>query len=275
MTEATRAYPADRRRPPALRLMESPWDTMGLAAQALPAQVTARLTRLSRVESVDLPTVMLAAWGLLLGAGRAGPDIGFNYLVCNRLPAADTGSPHAGLFVDPHPMRLRIAGDHRLHAWLKEVQRHQATRESRAPVPLAGLRPGYGTSGGSPSSGSLVLIQGVEPCPVPMSTGWHTSPDATIRDSFPLMLTVYLGEYLGLELRYRHTDYSAAAAEALLGRLGRVLTGFARGGMQRLGSIVSQAGNDEWERASPAAGSLMPDYKPMHPGPPGAGRLSL
>ncbi|HET7866225.1 MAG TPA: condensation domain-containing protein [Burkholderiaceae bacterium] len=273
MNEATQTYPADRRRAPALRVKDCLWDAMGQAAQALPAQVTARLTRLSRVESVDLPTVMLAAWGLLLDAGRAGPDIGFNYQVCSRPPMADAGSPDANLIVGPHAIRLRVASDQRLHAWLKEVQRHQAAGESRSPMTLAGLRPGTGTRGDSPLSDSLVLIHGVEPCPVPTSMGWHTSPHADTRDSFPLTLTVHLGEYLGLVLRYRHTDYSAAAAESLLGRLGRVLTGFARGGMQRLGSIAAQAAHDEWERASPAAGALMPDYKPMRPGP-GAGPLS-
>lgn len=273
MNEATQIYPADRRRVPALRVKHCLWDAMGQAAQALPAQVTARLTRLSRVESVDLPTVMLAAWGLLLDADRAGPDIGFNYLVCNRPPMADAGSPDANLIDGLQAMHLRIASDQRLHAWLKEVQRHQAASVSRSAMTLAGLRPGTGTRGNSPLSDSLVLVHGVAPGPGPTSTGWDTSPHAATCDSFPLTLTVHLGEYLGLVLRYRHTDYSAAGAESLLSRLGRVLTGFARGGTQRLGSIAAQAANDEWEQASPAAGALMPDYKPMRPGP-SAGPLS-
>ncbi len=253
---------ADGARTPALH-------EQALEALMLPAEITARLTRLSRVESVGLATVMLAAWGLLLCTCNAEPEVLFGYTTSGRLPEPEhSGSPGGGR-INPLPLRLKITGDDRLGSWLREIQRHQLDHEAHGHLALADIQQCAGMRAEQLLFHNLVVVRHVTVDPLPWSGDGSLPFGAAIpgtgQSSIPLTLVIFPGEHLKLELVYRRALFSAAAIQALLARLGQLLTRFARGGTQRL-AWLSPSTEGEWNSAMSMADDMPIKFKPASTG---------
>jgi non-ribosomal peptide synthetase component F len=239
-----------------------------LEALMLPAEITARLTRLSRVESVGLATVMLAAWGLLLCTCNAEPEVLFGYATSGRLPEPEhSGSP--GGRINPLPLRLKITGDDRLGSWLREIQRHQLDHEAHGHLALADIQQCAGVCAEQLLFHNLVVVRHVTLDPLPWSgegsLPFGAATPGTGQSRIPLTLVIFPGEHLKLELVYRRALFSAAAIQALLARLGQLLTRFARGGTQRL-AWLSPSTEDEWDGAMSVASDASSKFKPASTG---------
>ena len=196
-------------------------DEQALETRALSIEATAQLARLARAEGVELGTLMLAAWGLLLSKYNGEPEVLFGY--------ATSESP-AGLRIHPLPLRLKIDGDRTLGAWLEEIQHRQRDHEGHGHLALADIQRCSGARGGQALFESLVALGGVE------------------RNDFALTLAVHPGERLALELAYRTASFDAATIATLLRRLEQLLASFVNGGAQTLAqlTLLSEA---ERERA--------------------------
>jgi hypothetical protein len=232
----------------------------------LPAEITARLTRLSRVEYVSLATVMLAAWGLLLSTYHGKPDVLVAYAAGDRLSELGHSGAQAGGLNNLQPLHLRIDGDRRLGSWLQEIQSHQLNHEAIGHLALADILHCGRVRAEPPLFHSLVVVKNTEPNPAPWSESAMLACVAGLRGirlgGIPLTLLACPGEHLRLELIYGCTPANAATIRALLGRLGQLLARFARGGAQRL-TRLSQSSQGESNDASPVADEVQTSLKPV------------
>src|SRR6185369_12670863 len=131
---------------------EEPAGTPGIAARrqdlALPAAVSTALRAMARRRRLTLNTLAQGAWALLLAQESGREDVVFGVTVAGRpadLPGAES---IAGPFLNTLPLRVEVAPERGLHAWLAALQEHQAVARRHEHAPLvdvqrwSGLPPG-------------------------------------------------------------------------------------------------------------------------------------
>ncbi|MGH8442730.1 MAG: amino acid adenylation domain-containing protein [Nevskiaceae bacterium] len=223
-----------------------------LETRMLPVEATARLTRLARAEGVGLGPLMFAAWGLLLSKYNAEPEVLFGYAASGRSPELAGSESLVGICINSLPLRLKIDGDCRLGAWLKEIQRRQLDHDDHGHFALADIQRCSGARGGQALFDSLVVVENYPLDRSVLSAAANlpriVAIESVEQNDFALNLAVYPGERLALKLAYRTALFDAQTIATLLRRLERLLASFARGGGQTLAqlSLLSEA---EQERA--------------------------
>ena len=118
-------------------------DTNAISAEQavqLSADVTERLNSLARQESLALNTLVQGTWALLLKRYTGQRDITFGASVSGRPAELNGIKQMIGLFTNTLPVRVEVAGEHRLLPWLKELQVQQLEARSYEYSPLADLR---------------------------------------------------------------------------------------------------------------------------------------
>ncbi len=219
----------------------------------LSAQDTARLVRMMQAEGVSLGTLMLAAWGLLLGKYAAEDEVLFGYTTSGRTAPVAGIDSMVGLFINSLPVRVRAEATDTVSALLRGIQRQQLDNEDHGFLPLPEIQRLSGARPGQALFDTLVVIENYP-------RDWALLASAgegdlkvhaiggTGQTSFGMNLVVYPGERLSLELAYQGRRFEDAAVATLLRRLGTLLAAFADGAAQPL-SQLSVLDADERRRA--------------------------
>jgi amino acid adenylation domain-containing protein len=191
-------------------------------ATELSAQVTRELNALARARGLTLNTVVQGAWALLLGAVTGRADLVFGATVAGRPPELPGAETMVGLFINTLPARIRLDPGETVTELFARLQDEQSRLHpfqhlglSRVQA-LAGVGELFDTvvvfenypSGGDISAAGEIRFTGM--------TGYDAN-------HYPLALLAAPGERLFLTVYYQPDLFDRATAQALTGRLARVL----------------------------------------------------
>jgi amino acid adenylation domain-containing protein/non-ribosomal peptide synthase protein (TIGR01720 family) len=197
-------------------------------ALSLSPALTGALGDLARRYDLTLNTIVQAAWALLLGRMSGRADVVFGVTVSGR-PAEIAGvETMVGLLINTVPLRVELRPGEPVAELLVRLQAAQARL---LPHQHLGLTEIQADAGLGALFDTLVVFEnypldrGRLDAPAPgLRVAGFAAEDAT---HYPVSLMAMPGERLELRLDYRPDLVAAATAEALSGRLERLLAGMA------------------------------------------------
>lgn len=219
----------------------------------LSAEDTSRLLRLVKAEGVSLSTLMLAAWGLLLGKYVAEDEVLFGYTTSGRSAAVDGIESMVGLFINSLPVRVRADGTQTVASLLRQIQSQQLDNEDHGFLSLPEIQRVSGAKPGQALFDTLVVVENYpRDWSLLASAGDDglkvRSIEGASRTSFGLNLIAYPGERLMLELAYQCLQFDDDATAMLLRRLSNLLSSIAAGATRTIAQL-SLLDADESARA--------------------------
>ncbi|MET9611076.1 amino acid adenylation domain-containing protein, partial [Streptomyces sp. NPDC006512] len=189
----------------------------------LPAELTARLTDVSRTGGFTLNTLLQAAWALVLGQLTGRTDVVFGGTVSGRPPQVAGVESMIGLFINTLPVRVALDPAETLGALLDRLQTQQAALMDHQYLGLTDLQQ---TAGLGELFDTLVVFENypLDADVLDIGGGLRVTGieghDAT---HYPLILTAVPGERLQLRLDFRTDLFETPSARALVDRLTGVL----------------------------------------------------
>ncbi|MFE2046737.1 amino acid adenylation domain-containing protein, partial [Streptomyces sp. NPDC059477] len=254
--EPTLAAPADPARTPVL--------PESLIAD-LAEEPTARLTAFARSAGLTLNTVVQGAWAMVLARLSGRTDVVFGATVAGR-PAGLAGvESMIGMFINTLPVRVALDAERPAVEVLKQLQSRQSALIAHQHVGLAEIQR---LAGPAATFDTLVVFENY-----PRPPERPAAPDAfTLRFAagqetahYPLTLVAVPKERMLFKLDYRPDLYDRATAEAIFGRVVRVLEQLAADPRQPVGRIDALRDSertlvvDDWNTtgtATPQASSV-------------------
>ncbi|WP_280883180.1 non-ribosomal peptide synthetase, partial [Streptomyces pseudovenezuelae] len=200
------------------------------------AELDAALRELARGLGVTVNTVVQVAWAVVVGGLSGRGDVVFGATVAGR-PAELAGMEGMlGLFINTVPVRVRLNGAWSVAGLLAAVQAEQSGLLDHQHLGLSEIQRLVG-----PGAGFDTLLAfenyraGESGPPAPLRL-----VGSGVRESTHYALTLGVNPIDGLELRIDHRLdlYDTAGAEALAGRLVRVLEQMAADPEKRVGALT-------------------------------------
>nr|APD71558.1 non-ribosomal peptide synthetase 5 [Streptomyces sp.] len=229
--EPTRVAPADPSRAPELP---------GQVLRDLPGDLAAALEGLARREGLTLNTVFLGAWAIVLGRLTGRDDVVFGTTVSGRPPQVPGAEKMIGLFANTLPVRVRLDPAEPLTGMLARLQRDQTRLMACQHVGLAGIQR-------SLDSGELfdtaTVFENLPAGESELAAAAHgTGLRVTASRShgvthYPLNFMVMPGRPLRLRLDHQTALFDREAAEAIMGRVVRVLRAAVADPERRIGAL--------------------------------------
>ncbi|MEQ1511207.1 MAG: amino acid adenylation domain-containing protein [Lysobacteraceae bacterium] len=208
----------------------------------LSAEVTSRLHRLVKAEGVSLSTLMLAAWGLLLGKYIAEDEVLFGYTTSGRAAAVEGIESMVGLFINSLPVRVRADGAQTVSSLLRQIQSQQLDNEDHGFLSLPEIQRVSGAKPGQALFDTLVVVENYpRDWSLLASAGADglkvRSIEGASRTSFGMNLIAYPGDRLMLELAYQRLQFDDDGTAALLRRLSNLLSSIAAGATRTVAQL--------------------------------------
>jgi len=102
----------------------------------LSAEASDALRSFARQHQLTLNSIAQGAWGLLLSRYSGDDDVVFGTVVSGRPPEVEGIETMVGLFIGTVPVRIRVAGEDQVLAWLKRMQEQQVELREYESSPL-------------------------------------------------------------------------------------------------------------------------------------------
>ncbi|MFI0819507.1 amino acid adenylation domain-containing protein [Streptomyces sp. NPDC021098] len=227
----TRVAPADPSRAPGLP---------GQVLRDLPGDLATALEGLARRHGLTLNTVFLGAWAVVLGQLTGRTDVVFGTTVSGRPPQVPGAEKMIGLFANTLPVRVRLTPAEPLSAMLARLQRDQTRLMACQHVGLSGIQRTLGSGelfdtatvfenlpAQSDGLAAAALGGGLRVTAGPSHGVTH----------YPLNFMVMPGGPLRLRLDHQTDLFDRDTAEAVLGRVVRVLRTAASDPDLRIGAL--------------------------------------
>ncbi|WP_033338808.1 non-ribosomal peptide synthetase [Catenuloplanes japonicus] len=198
----------------------------------LPESLGDALRRRAGARGLTLNTMLQGAWGLLLARRTGRPDTTFGITVSGRPPEIDGLDRAIGLFVNTVPARCEIRPGDTLGDLLARLQDRQAATAAHHGTGLAAVQRAAGL--GTLFDTLLVfenypLDESALLGPAGGGEAGLIAIEADDATHYPVTLTVFPGDEIGLSLGYRPGLLGADAAGGLLAELRALLELFAAG----------------------------------------------
>ncbi|MFC5288833.1 non-ribosomal peptide synthase/polyketide synthase [Actinokineospora guangxiensis] len=196
-------------------------------AVELQAEVSARLRGAARAHGLTVNTLVQGAWALLLARFGGADDVVFGTTASGRPAELPGVESMVGMFINTVPTRARVRAGAVVADWLRELQDQQSESRAFEHVALTDLQ---AWTGASSLFDSAVVFENY-----PIEEGAADSGlrigeiRATDTTNFPLMLSAFLGDVLGLRLAYDERLFERASAERLAEHLRTTLAALADG----------------------------------------------
>ncbi|MDT5028200.1 MAG: hypothetical protein QOE61_4626, partial [Micromonosporaceae bacterium] len=218
-------------------------------AVELTAAESAELYQFARRHRVTPSTVVQGAWALLLSRYSRSDDVCFGSTVSGRPTDLAGVDAMTGIFINTLPVRVMVNQSAPVAQWLQDLQAAQAESRRFEHVPLTQLQAWSGILGGANLFESIVVFENY-----PIDDRAAAAHGMTLREltaveatNFPLSVTVYPGERLGILLGYEPEMFDASTVERLGQHLRALLTG-AVADPDRLVSRVPMLADGERQR---------------------------
>nr|WP_198151820.1 non-ribosomal peptide synthetase [Kibdelosporangium sp. MJ126-NF4]CEL19982.1 Siderophore biosynthesis non-ribosomal peptide synthetase modules [Kibdelosporangium sp. MJ126-NF4] len=186
-------------------------------ADDLPAEITVELDattsdairRQAGAHGLTVNTLMQGAWGLALARLLDSGDVVFGMTVSGRPPEIDGIDSAIGMFINTVPARVSLAAGDTLADALGRLQDRQASTVEHQYVGLARLQR---LAGLGPLFDSLVVFENY-----PLGAiGGPVGIEADDATHYPVTLTLFPGERIGISLKYRTDCVTEADATRIL-----------------------------------------------------------
>jgi amino acid adenylation domain-containing protein/non-ribosomal peptide synthase protein (TIGR01720 family) len=204
----------------------------------LPAIATAQLAAMARRCRLTLSTLVMGAWGLLLGRISGEQEVVFGVTVSGRSAALAGFESMVGLFVNTLPVRLQLPAELAALPWLEGLQRQQLAIQRLEYSPLAAVQGWSGVPAGQELFASAMVFENY---PVD-ATVHEAAASLGCRDVRSLERTHYAlnliaepGRELRLRLAHDRGRFDGVAVQRMMLRLLRLLAGLAP--ERRLGEL--------------------------------------
>jgi amino acid adenylation domain-containing protein len=222
-----------------------PADADGVGEQSitLTEATTAALQQLARTAHLTPNTLVQGAWALLLAGAYGTDEVVVGVTQVSRPAALDEVEALVGPLINTLPLRVRIALELPLSAWLRDIQARQAALRQYDYSALAQVRRWAGIEPEQPLFSSVVRFQSYPPDQVPTETLDEltvTAVEAIDLWHHPLNLVVTPGPVLLLKLGYDQRRFSAAMIADLLAPLPVLLAGMADNIEQPVAALLDQ-----------------------------------
>ncbi|MGW6789411.1 amino acid adenylation domain-containing protein [Streptomyces chartreusis] len=238
----------------------------GFVLTDLSEELTAGLVSLARGHGLTLNTVVQGAWAVVLSQLAGRTDVVFGATVSGRpaeLPGVET---MVGLLINTLPVRVPLDGRQPAVEMLTALQERQAGLIAHQHL---GLPEVQRLGGPGAVFDTLVVYENFPHAPgKPGSEGLSMRPAKLSRDTahYPFTLVVAPGDRLHVKLDHQLELFDRGTAEAVLGRLIRVLEQIASDPRVPVGRLASVGGPElervlrEWNATEAAvSGSSVPE----------------
>ena len=202
---------------------------------------TTRLTQSGRRLRVTLNTLLQGAWAILLSRHSRESDVVFGCTVSGRPSALAGADSMVGLFINTLPVRVRVANDEPMSAWLQQLQAQQAESRNFEHSSLNDIQSWSDVPRGDALFESIIAFENYP-------TGTFLSVkngDLCIRNleshveltNYPLNISITPGRNLTFRINYDRRRFGAEAIERLLKQLRQVLEEIAAKPDARVGDL--------------------------------------
>ena len=200
-------------------------------APALPEQIlltvdaslTAALMQQARARSLTVNTYIQGAWAVLLGRLTGRDDVVFGVTVAGRPPEIAGIESMVGLFINTLPLRIKLSPDQPLVVLLSQLQDSQSRLMAHQHLGLAEIQ---GLVGLGELFDTLVVFENYpvdQAALAKAGTGLNVTPSPGMMPPIIPLSSGAPGEQLRLRLDYRPDLFARTDAEAMGGRLIRLL----------------------------------------------------
>ncbi|MDH2433777.1 amino acid adenylation domain-containing protein [Pokkaliibacter sp. MBI-7] len=190
--------------------------------QLTPAQ-TAHWQQYARAQHMTLNTLLQGAWLLLLQRYSGQATVCMGATVAGRPVEVNGIDQVLGLFINTLPVVATPAPAQLLGDWLQELQQQQLRLREHQHIPLAQLQRLAASSGNQALFDTLLVVENypvdhaLRDIVLPSASGALRMQKVASHEQthYPLTLTVYTGEGLTFDWRYRLDCFTAAQIEQL------------------------------------------------------------
>jgi amino acid adenylation domain-containing protein/non-ribosomal peptide synthase protein (TIGR01720 family) len=216
----------------------TPPTASGHQQQELLLTNTSQLQEFASQHQLTLNNLIQGAWGLLLSRHSGETDVVFGITMAGRSPAIAGVDRIVGLLINTLPLRLQLAADRPLLAWLQDIQAQQLEIEQYSYQSLAEIQ--RSCTQGRSLFESLVVFENY-PMEEALSAaaGSLTVSDLFSHDQthYPLTLIVVPGAELELKISYDASRFRPETIHRLLGHLQTILTAICQQPHQTLATV--------------------------------------
>ncbi|HEV7808196.1 MAG TPA: amino acid adenylation domain-containing protein, partial [Solirubrobacteraceae bacterium] len=203
-------------------------------------ELSAQVERFARANRLTLSTIMRGAWAILLSRYSSERDIVFGVTVAGRpadLAGADT---IIGLFINTLPVRISVADDEPVAAWMQRLQAQQAELRDREHCSLADIQRWSDVAPGVGLFESLLVVENYPRSPaargVPVQPGLRRQRPLETA-SYPLALVVRPGDRIAIKAIYRPSRFDEPTVVRALGHLRTIVHAATRDPQMRIGDL--------------------------------------
>jgi hypothetical protein len=208
--------------------------------RTLPEYETETILAAARSARLTLNTIVQGTWAILL-ANRGADEIVFGRVVSGRPPEIAGVAGMVGPFINTLPLRVQIGCRHEsCVAWMTQIQAAQGEESQFEYTPLPAIRKWSALQPGERLFNSIVVFQNSFGDPSRMSISGIKLSNLRYEGypNDPLMLRVWPGRTLKLELSYARSLCHAAVADQMLSTAHHCLSVFARDGNPSLEKLI-------------------------------------
>lgn len=231
-------------------------------SRSLGADRSDALRALAASAAVTVPTLVEAAWSLVLAAHSGEDDVVFGVTRAGRRATVPHAEAIVGSFINTVPVRVRIRRDAEVTAWLQERRAAAVAVREFEHTSLLDIQQWSEVPASQPLFESLLVYTPRLIGEQLRATGgaWaHRDVRFLEQTNFPLVLFAYGEAEIVLKISFDASRISAAAAERLLGQLETTLAALPDGAAGPVGDlpVVSDAERrllvDTWNATAVAA----------------------
>ncbi|GAB2781049.1 non-ribosomal peptide synthetase [Amycolatopsis magusensis] len=193
----------------------------------LSPQDSARVHEAAKAAALTVNSVVQGAWALLLARHSGESDVLFGTTVSGRPEDLAGVEAMIGMFINTVPTRVEVRSGQPVGDWLRELQSDQAEARRHDFLALSRLQQFADVPAGTALFDSVVVFENY-PIEESGQDGVRVvEVDSLDTTSYPLNLTAYLHDRLGLELSYDPKLFDAATARRLAGQLAALIRAIA------------------------------------------------
>ncbi|KFU81851.1 non-ribosomal peptide synthase domain TIGR01720/amino acid adenylation domain-containing protein [Amycolatopsis lurida] len=223
----------------------------------LSPEESAKLHQTAKSAALTVNTIVQGAWALLLARYSGETDVLFGTTVSGRPEGMPGVESMIGMFINTVPARVRVRGGDLALDWLRETQAAQADARRYDFLALSELQAFTAVPAGTALFDSVVVFENY-----PIEDSGQA--DVRVLDvesldttTFPLNLTAYLHDKLGLELSYDPRLFDADTVRRLADQLAGFVRAIAADPRCRLDALSPLSPSERRELLSAGRGPLI------------------
>lgn len=184
---------------------------------------TQQLRTFAQQHRLTLNTLLQGAWAVLLARYGAGDDVVFGGIVSGRPATLPGVEAMVGMFTNTVPVRIKLAPNASVLAWLQTLQQQQLDREQYAHCSLVDIQGWSDVPRGAPLFESIFAYENY-----PLQADWESlglikAMNAVERVPYPLSFVAMLRGVMELHVHFDATRFAPLLITRLLGHLQTLL----------------------------------------------------